>query len=62
MADSHGLMTYANLPATVGCVVSSGLATLVELDEKLGVRDLYDLVEIVMVDSFNKKKLAKAQG
>lgn len=34
--------------------VSSGKATLAELSTVLGVEDLYDLIEIITVDYFNR--------
>ena len=40
--------------------MSSELATLHELDTVYGLEDLYDLLEIVMVDAFNRRKLAEA--
>jgi len=36
-------------------VVSSRLASLAELDTVLGYEDLYDLLEIVMVDAYNQR-------
>lgn len=42
-------------------VVSSKLATLVELDTVYGVRDLYDFLEIIMVDAHNKAVAAKVK-
>jgi hypothetical protein len=54
-------MNYVNVPATIGCVVSSKMATLAELGSVYGVKDLYDLLEVVMVDAFNNKQLSKAR-
>ena len=39
-------------------VVSRGLATLAELQSVYGLEDLYDLVEIVVVDAHNERALA----
>lgn len=36
-------------------MISNGKATLVELDTVLGLQDVYDLLEIVLVDSHNRK-------
>lgn len=35
-------------------MISSGKATLVELDTVLGMDDLYDLLEVIMVDAHNR--------
>lgn len=37
----------------IGAVVSSRLATLHELDTVLGVEDMYDLLEIAVIDAHN---------
>lgn len=54
-------MSYVNVPPTIGCVVSAGKATLAELDSVYGTEDLYDLLEIIMVDAYNKKQLSKSR-
>ncbi len=41
------------MPHTIGAVISSRLATLVELETVLGVEDLYILLEVLAVDSIN---------
>jgi hypothetical protein len=45
---------YINVPQTIGAIVSSRLATLTELDTVLGIEDLYDLLEVLSVDTYNK--------
>lgn len=40
-------------------VVSSRLATMRDLDEALGVCDLYDLAEIIDVDTYNRNVAAQ---
>ena len=40
-------------------MVSTGKATWVDLDTKLGVEDLYDLLEIIQVDAYNKRVIAE---
>jgi hypothetical protein len=47
------------VPSDIGAVVSSGLATLHELDTVYGLEDLYNLLEIAMVDAYNRHKLAE---
>jgi len=44
----------------VATVVSSGLATLHELDTVYGTEDLWDLLEINAVNSYNKQQLGRA--
>jgi hypothetical protein len=39
---------------SIGTVISSRLATLTELDSVLGTEDLYNLLEIQTVDSYNQ--------
>ena len=36
-------------------MISSRLATMAELDSVLGGRDLYKLLEIISVDSYNER-------
>jgi hypothetical protein len=44
-----------NVPGTIGAVISARLATKVELDTVLGMEDVYDLLEIVSVDAYNRQ-------
>lgn len=48
-------LSYQNVPQSVGVVVSSGLATLHELQTVYGVEDLYNLLEIVAIDLHNRR-------
>lgn len=43
------------MPRLIGAVISTRLATLVELDTVLGLQDAYDLLEIAAVDSHNSR-------
>lgn len=52
--EIFGLTEYKNVPKTIGTVVSSGLASLTELTTTLGLEDLWVLLEINSVDSYNK--------
>jgi hypothetical protein len=47
------------VPNHVGVVVSARLATLTELDTTLGCEDLYDLLEIVLIDAHNQRIASK---
>jgi aromatic ring-opening dioxygenase LigB subunit len=50
------LLSYENLEPEVALVISAGKATLHELDSVYGLEDLYNLVEVIMVDAYNKRK------
>jgi hypothetical protein len=41
-------------------IVSSDLATLAELQSVYGVRDCYDLAEVISIDNFNRRKANEA--
>ena len=43
-----------NVTRAVGRVLSARMATMRELDEALGTEDLYDLLEVIVVDSYNR--------
>ncbi len=45
---------YLNLPRTIATVLSARMATIVELDTALGTQDLYDLLEVIAVDNYNR--------
>lgn len=48
-------MNYANVPRVIGTLVSSGKATLHELQTVYGLADAYDMLEIVSVDLHNER-------
>ncbi len=52
-------MNYLNIPKTIATVVSSGKATLHELDSVYGLEDLWDLLEIISIDAHNQRILSK---
>ncbi len=45
---------YSNVPRSLAMVISHRMATMHELDTVYGVEDLYDMLEILVVDSYNK--------
>jgi len=45
------------MPGIIGTIVSSRLATLVELQTVLGVEDAYRLYEVIAVDTHNERKM-----
>jgi hypothetical protein len=47
-----------NLPPLIGMVISDGKATLHELQSVYGVRDLFDIAEVIGVDVHNRRKMA----
>jgi hypothetical protein len=51
-------MDCLNVPSSIAFAVTSGLATLAELQTVYGTEDLWDLIEIHAVHCFN---LAQAQ-
>jgi hypothetical protein len=53
-------MDYVNVPPSIGFVVTSGLATLAELQTIYGLEDLWDLIEIHAVNCQNAAAVAKA--
>lgn len=42
------------MPRNIGTVISSGKATLLELQTVYGAEDLYDLLEVILVDNHNE--------
>ena len=50
-----------NVPVSIGVVVSSRLATLVELSTVLGGEDLYDLLEVLSVDAHNERVMSEVK-
>lgn len=42
-------------------VVSSGKATLAELQSVYGLEDLEDLIEVILVDAHNQRIIARAR-
>lgn len=52
-------MSYPNVPQAIGAVVSSGKATLHELETVYSEADLYDLLEVIMIDAHNQRIMRK---
>ncbi|OIQ97218.1 hypothetical protein GALL_207720 [mine drainage metagenome] len=50
-----------NVPRALAAVISARLATLAELETRLGAEDLYDLLEILAVDAHNRARLRALQ-
>lgn len=60
--DPKGLIDYPNLPRTIAVLISAGKATLHELETVYGMEDVYDMLEIIMVDAHNHRVLNPPQG
>jgi hypothetical protein len=50
------LVDYINLPPLIGMIVSSGHATLIELQSVYGVRDAFNLCEVIAIDAHNRRE------
>jgi hypothetical protein len=60
--DGATLATCPNVPRTIHAVISGEKATLQELGTVYGLEDLYDMLEIIIVDAHNHKILSKRSG
>nr|WP_225816685.1 transcription elongation factor GreA [Photorhabdus antumapuensis] len=56
------MISYTNVPGTIATVISSGRATLHELDTVYGVEDLWQLIEIIQVDNHNAYVLQQGKN
>ena len=54
------MIHYPNVPRLIGALVSSGKATLHELDTVYSPQDAYLLLEILMVDTHNRRVITKS--
>ena len=50
------------MPVKIGAAISAGKATLHELQTVYGIEDLETIVEILVVDSRNQRKLTQKNG
>lgn len=41
------------MPPVIGTLISKRMVTLHELDTVYGVRDVYDMLEVITVDDYN---------
>lgn len=51
--QQKGFAEYLNISAPVATLLSKRMATLHELDTVYGVRDVYDMLEVVTIDDYN---------
>jgi hypothetical protein len=47
------------VPRVIGTVVSADKATLIELQSIYGVKDAYDLLEVILVDATNQRRMTE---
>lgn len=47
------------MPRVIGTVVSADKATLIELQSIYGVKDAYDLLEVILVDATNQRRMTE---
>lgn len=50
-------MQYENVPRVIGTLVSSGLATLHELQTVYNIEDAYNMLEVISVDHHNERTI-----
>nr|DAU58106.1 MAG TPA: hypothetical protein [Caudoviricetes sp.] len=55
------LVSPVNISPTINAIICSGKATYIELQEKLSVLDMYNLLEIISVENFNQRVWHKHQ-
>jgi len=53
------LTSTVNVSQPINAIICSGKATYLELQEKLSVSDMYNLLEIISVENFNQRVWAK---
>jgi hypothetical protein len=58
-ARAGRIVDYVNLPPIIGMIVSDGKATLHELQSVYGVRDAFNLAEVIGVDAHNRRETNK---
>lgn len=55
------LVSPVNISPTINAIICSGKATYTELQEKLSVLDMYNLLEVISVENFNQRVWHKHQ-
>ena len=56
----HDPVRYPNVSAAVGVVAASGRATIHEMSTVYGLEDIYDMIEIIVIDAHNRRAEALA--
>lgn len=60
-APPQGIIYSANVPSIFYSVISSGMATLMELETYYSIKDVYDMLEINSVKLHNQNVINKAE-
>jgi hypothetical protein len=60
--ENTKLLRYRNVPRSIAVIVSSGTATLVELQTVLSMEDVHNLLEVIYVDAYNQKVLSNGNN
>lgn len=55
MAPDSRLRDYLNVRPVIGSLISTKMASLLELQAQYGVKDAYDMLEVLSVDSHNQR-------
>ncbi|MGT3185464.1 hypothetical protein ACVSXV_22485 [Yersinia enterocolitica] len=55
------LVSPANITSGISAIICSGKASYIDLQERLSVRDMYNLLEIISVENFNQRVWHKHQ-
>lgn len=50
---------YVNVPKIIGLALSTNKVSWWELEEKMSLEDVYDLLEIVAVNNYNQRQVDK---
>ncbi|MDR1311996.1 MAG: transcription elongation factor GreA [Burkholderiaceae bacterium] len=56
---SPRLASYVNVPLVVAIAIANKKATLIELQTVYGIEDLYDMMEMIAVESYNRGVMAE---
>lgn len=59
MVDDKAFAEYVNIPPVIGTVISSRMATIVELTTVMGAEDVYDILEVLTIDGYNRRLAQK---
>ncbi|MDE9483255.1 transcription elongation factor GreA [Xenorhabdus bovienii] len=54
------MVEYTNVPRTIATVLSSGKASLAELDAVYGLEDMWTMLEIIQVDNHNARVMQES--
>ena len=54
-----GLVDYPNVPPGIGFLISRDPSLLAPLSTTLGLEDMYDLIEVALVDACNDRAIDK---